>query len=298
MTRVSIVIVTYNSAKVILRCLAAIRGAHEIIVVDNASSDASAKIAAGMGASVIVNSSNLGFGRACNIGAAAATGDYVLFLNPDATLAPLALREMKSAAERYPQAAAIGPRLMEGGKPAVFQSETLMDARGGRMAPSDTPSGDCCMRFLSGAALMCSRKAFQHIGGFDEAFFLYYEDDDLCFRLRDQGGALIYAPGAVVSHVKARSSPLTLRGAYMRHNHLARSRIYISRKYGLRLDCGEFVLRSTVRTIRALLTFNPHKAARHFGMLDAYAAELVAGTPYGETKGALTSLKSERADAP
>ncbi len=297
MTDISIIIVTYNSAAVIAGCLSAIKGASEVIVVDNASSDDSAHIAERMGARVILNPENLGFGPACNIGARAARGDYLLFLNPDATLPPGALHALKAVTTRHPDAAAFGPRLMEGDKPAVFQCETFIDAQKDRMALAHTaPTGDCCVRFLSGAALLCNRRSFDHVGGFDENIFLYYEDDDLCYRLRQNGGQLIYAPEVVVGHQKGKSSARQLRGEFARHYHLAESRIYVSRKYGLEINASGYVWRAGVRAMRALFTLNTHKAARHFGMLIAYTKNR-SSEPRKPTRKGPSRLGTARVDA-
>jgi GT2 family glycosyltransferase len=270
MMDVSIVIVTYNSAGVIERCLSSVPRVSDVIVVDNASGDDSAARAKARGAEVIVNRTNIGFGAACNIGASAASAEFILFLNPDAVLAPDALQVLMDAARGH-NAAAAGPRLLEDdGRPAAFQGVSFIEAQSGRsLKGSAAPVSECRVGFLSGAALLCRRDAFLGVGGFDERIFLYYEDDDLCERLKARG-PLIYTPRAVVRHGKGRSSAWSLRGAYTRSRHMAESKLYVSRKHGVRLNTRSLARRAAMRLIRSAALLQIEKAARHLAALRVY----------------------------
>jgi len=270
--RVSVIIVSYNSAARLPRCLASLAGADEIIVVDNASCDGSADVAAELGAKVIESGANIGFGAGCNRGAAIATGDYFLFLNPDASLTNGSLKALRQAALTYPDAAAFGARLEGEGEAARIQFQSYIEAQTRLHAPASAmPRGECCVGFLSGAALMVQRQSFEAVGGFDERIFLYYEDDDLCYRLRRLGRALIFVPEAEVMHARGQSSRRTIGGSYRRAFSMARSRIYICEKYGLPPDTAAHLRKALLRTLRAGLLFNAEKTVRHAAMLGAYA---------------------------
>ena len=108
-SRLSVVTVTHDSADVVERCLRSVAAAHQVIVVDNASRDATRERVHGSlpGAVLIENRTNIGFGNACNAGFARANTEFVLFLNPDAALRPGALSELIAAAKRYPEAAIV-----------------------------------------------------------------------------------------------------------------------------------------------------------------------------------------------
>ncbi len=286
--RVSVIIVSYNSAARLPRCLASLGGADEIIVVDNASSDGSADVAAKLGARVVESGANIGFGAGCNRGAAVAAGDHLLFLNPDASLTNGSLEALRQAARAYPDAAAFGARLEGEGGAARLQFQSYLEAQTRRHAPASAmPRGECCVGFLSGAALMVQRQAFEAVGGFDERIFLYYEDDDLCYRLRRLGRALIFVAEAEVVHAKGQSSRRTIAGSYRRAFSMARSRIYICEKYNLPLDTAAHLRKALLRTLRAGLLLNAEKTVRHAAMFGAYA--LAAIGAFKERHGAGTT---------
>lgn len=270
----SLIIVSFNSAAVLEGCLRSIGEGYEVIVVDNASSDESAAIAQRLGARVIVNPRNLGYGAACNRGAAAASGTELIFLNPDVRLAPGCLDKLLEMAASFPQAAALGPRIINADGTRMFQAHSYIEMQSQRMCTEEAlPGGDCSVGFLSGAILMVRRRAFEAVGGFDEAIFLYYEDDDLCHRLRQNGAALIYVHEALARHSKGTSSRQNLGGLYRRAFSMARSRIYISRKYRLPVNRPGHIRRSLLRAARAMIALNLHKAVRHAGILHAYAID-------------------------
>ncbi|MDX2263896.1 MAG: glycosyltransferase family 2 protein [Hyphomicrobiales bacterium] len=269
---VAVVIVAYNSAAVINACLASLGTRLPIVVVDNASADASARIAKDAGATVIRNASNLGFARACNIGAAASASKHILFLNPDALMTEDAVARLAGVADA-PGVAAAGPRLTEPDGACRFRAHTAMQPA--PRVPAAPPEGRVCVSFLSGAALLCRRAAFEAAGGFDDNIFLYYEDDDLCRRLSAHG-SLIYAPDVTARHSVGASSPRSLRADYARHYHRAVSRVYVSRKYGVELDAAAHFRRAGLRALRAALTGDLKRLARNGGSAHAYAARALA----------------------
>jgi N-acetylglucosaminyl-diphospho-decaprenol L-rhamnosyltransferase len=199
---VSVIIVSYNSAHCIGKVLQSVMNARERIVVDNASADGSADIAAPYATRVIASAENRGFGAACNVGAAHATEDLLLFLNPDAVMRPGALERLVQCARDHPQAVAFGARV------------ALPDAeRRSTPLPATEPVPAASVRDvdnITGAALLCRTAVFREIGGFDEGFFLYFEDEDLCRRLRRHGPLLI-DDGAIYVHLPGTGVKLDAR---------------------------------------------------------------------------------------
>lgn len=232
---ITAIVVSYDSAEVLPACLDALAGESvPAIVVDNASGDDSRAIAAKRGARVIANARNEGYGRANNLGVAAADTPYVLIVNPDLELKPGAAAALLEAAERYPDAGMLAPRIVEPSGRVFLQPRSLLSPghlnRSGTMA---VPGGDACLPFLSGACLLVRRELFLALGGFDPAIFLFYEDDDLCRRMRDAGHALVHVHGAEARHGRGKSSAPSPQRRFKARWHLAWSERYIARKYGL-----------------------------------------------------------------
>ncbi len=204
---ISIVIVSYNSGHILGDCLGRLPDAAEVIVVDNASSDNSVRVAEGHSVRLISLPENIGYGRACNLGAEAASGEFILFMNPDVRLEDGSIARLAEAAGRYPGAAAFAPRLVKPDGSIVFQdSSILCPPPHNRSKPRHVPAGDCCVEAMSGAAMFCRKEAFLGLGGFDERIFLYYEDDDFCRRMRKAGWSLVYVHGAPGRHEHGKSN--------------------------------------------------------------------------------------------
>lgn len=235
LTSVTAVVVAHDSAAVLPACLAALaRQGVPLIVVDNASSDDSAAIAARHGAQVIANARNAGFGRAMNAGVAAAATEFCLLTNPDLVYEPGAVAALLEAAGHWPDAGLYAPRIVEPDGRFFWQARSLLATilvnPGGRLV---LPEGDCCAPFLSGASLLVSRGDFLGLGGFDPDIFLFYEDDDLCRRVADAGKALVHVHAAVARHARGGSSAPKPGRVFRARWHMAWSRGYVSRKWGL-----------------------------------------------------------------
>ncbi|GJE26905.1 glycosyltransferase family 2 protein [Methylobacterium organophilum] len=230
------IVVAHDSAEVLPDCLGALaREEIPAIVVDNASRDGSVAVARAHGARVIRNDRNEGYGRANNRGVRAAEGaSHVLILNPDLVLQPGAAAALRAAAAAWPDAGLLAPRIHEPDGRFFYQPRSLLapyltNPKGVRAYPE----GDACAPFLSGACLMAERAFFLDLGGFDEAIFLFYEDDDLCRRVAEAGRALVHVHGAVALHGRGRSSAPEPGRVFRSRWHQAWSRAYVSRKYGL-----------------------------------------------------------------
>jgi N-acetylglucosaminyl-diphospho-decaprenol L-rhamnosyltransferase len=246
---VSVVIVSWNTRDWLARTLGAVAaGADglglEIIVVDNASSDGTPAMLAERYPDVrlIRHARNLGFGTASNAGARAARGRAVLFLNSDCEPAPASLATMLDVLDREPTVGAVFCRLVNADgtlQPSVHQSSPgpwslvgdvlffsalrygIYRRRGlarwllGRARAAHAGARD--IAWGGAACVLVRRQAFAAVGGFDERFFLYCEDLDLCQRLRDAGFVLRYVPEASAVHHWGRSTaqrPAAVTAAY------------------------------------------------------------------------------------
>ena len=244
---VSVVIVTYESSAYIGRCLTtlfetAAGWLQDVVVVDNASSDGTADFVAHEFPTVqlIRSESNIGFGPGMNLGARQAMGEYLLILNPACTIKPGSVAELAHFLDHRPQAAACGPMLLSEQGGFQYSSRrgfpTPLNSVGyffglDRLFPRNRALGGYHRRYidpqqevmidtLSGACMLVRREAFEKVGGFDEDYFLFGDDIDLCWKLRESGHEVWYVPSSQVIHVK---------GASMRqHPRLARREFYRS----------------------------------------------------------------------
>ena len=263
------VIVSYNVAPLLHECLASIAEAAEaggitvhVVVIDNASSDHSVEVArANRNTTVVANTRNVGFGLACNQGIAIARAigsEHVLFLNPDARLAPDALAALRNALETSPRHAIAGPDLrFPDGRPqpsrrrfpnlaTLLVESTPLQWRGGgidgspgwpliepvirRYQCADLADVSGTVDWISGACLLIRVTALAAVGGFDPAFFLYFEETDLAHRLRESGWTCTYTPEARVFHHRSQSADQNI-GARDRH-YYASKMTYAARTLG------------------------------------------------------------------
>lgn len=220
---VSIIIVSLNAVELLAATLAGLaslprlnRTSFEVIIVDNASQEETRTLLRHVsGARIILNSSNLGFGGGCNLGASAAAGRYLLFLNPDIELMPGALDALVEAAESNEKVGIVGGRLLfpnsqiqEAG--AFFKNDSQLThpyLRG----VTDPSRAEATYRhetgYVSGALLLIGRELFNILGGFDPIYSpAYFEDTDLCVRCARSGYSVLYEPTAVAIHFESATS--------------------------------------------------------------------------------------------
>jgi N-acetylglucosaminyl-diphospho-decaprenol L-rhamnosyltransferase len=191
----SFITVTYNSSAALKEYWCGVLGADDIewIVVDNASIDASEAVARELGASVVIrNSQNLGFSRACNQGLEQATGEFVGFVNPDVTVDKSTLEVFERMLHEQellvaPQLVYPDGQLQPNGRGVPTLAEKVMN----RVRPPRTennyykfagPTEIKPVTWITGAAVLARRDTFDRLNGWDERFFLYYEDVDLSLR--------------------------------------------------------------------------------------------------------------------
>lgn len=224
---IGVVVVSFEAAAHLPRCLASVeplaRAGHPVVVIDNASRDASASLVRERfgWARLEALERNVGFAAACNRGAGLTASEHLLFLNPDAWLAAGCAERLAGALERQPQAGAVAPRLAyrDGRRQFVWEPTPGIVAEAVRRhlrnpleawALAHAPVralyralGD--PGWLTAACLLVRRRAFESVGGFDEGFFLYFEDADLCRRMARAGWRLAVEPQALAWHAKGGS---------------------------------------------------------------------------------------------
>ena len=233
-TVADVVIVNFNAADHLDACLRSVVGATgvgSVTVVDNASTDGSSAIVAGFaGVRWLETGKNLGFGRAANRGVAAGSADLVLLLNPDAAVMPGAVDALVASLTSRPNCGVVGPRVenVDGSVyPSARSFPSYIDAIGhgfvGLVRADNRWSrrylGGDSAEWVSGTAMLLRREAFEGVGGFDEDYFMYVEDVDLCWRMHEAGWSVHYEPGAGVIHAIGGSSearPLRMIAAHHR----------------------------------------------------------------------------------
>jgi GT2 family glycosyltransferase len=210
--RTSVVVVNWNAGPALQTCLASVAAdgdpARETILVDNASDDGSvaAARAAHPGLRVVETGSNLGFAAGANRGAAATRGDVLVFLNPDARLERGAIRALVGALAAVPGAGIAGGGLVDARgrwQPGAARfhpvAHLLLDTTPGRLA-ARWRRAPYAVDWVYGTFMAVRRDVFRQLGGFDEGYFLYGEDLDLCHRAAAVGVRTIHVPGARAVH--------------------------------------------------------------------------------------------------
>jgi GT2 family glycosyltransferase len=269
--KVDVVVVTYNSAAVLEQSLRSIPVFANVIVADNGSRDASLAIARSCGATIVENGANLGFGTACNRGAAAGAAELILLLNPDARLMEGALERLLDAAGQHPEAGAFTPRMLRSDGTQSFRSRSFLVAaprRGVRRPPM--PQQDCEIDVFSGAAVLLRRPAFEAVGGFDESIFLYFEDDDLAVRLRAAGWRLRYVHEAVAEHRGAAATSGVSGLSHFKGYHWSLAKAHVADKHGIPLGLGWQIALLKAKSAAARLGGKSDKAAFLAGRAEGF----------------------------
>lgn len=255
---ISVVIVSFNTQSELLRCLDSLAGnvslPLEVIVVDNASQDGTVEALHRHQSRVrlITNDENTGFARACNQGLRAARAPLVLILNSDTEVRPGAVEALAQTLERDPHAALAGPRTLNSdgtlqasfGPPLTlmgeWQQRRLMRGLRARRpeALHDLERawrGEREPAWISGSCMLARRGALEEVGLFDEGYFLYEEDVDLCLRLKRAGWRMVLEPAAEVIHHLGRSTQKAPRLASLEYQ---RSHLRYYRKHNGRFQTG------------------------------------------------------------
>jgi len=223
---VAAVVVNFNAASHLGPCVASLRdnGVGRVVVVDNGSTDGSRQAVAGSGVHWVDAGANLGYGAAANVGSAWLSGDDLVICNPDVVAHPGTVAALRRRLAAEEDLAVIGPRLEnpDGSLyPSARSFPDMVDAVGHGLLGIVAPRNPFTRRYrmldwdhaqasrvdwVSGAFMLVRRSAWDALGGFDPAYFMYMEDVDLCWRAHRSGYGVAYEPAAVVTHAQGASS--------------------------------------------------------------------------------------------
>jgi GT2 family glycosyltransferase len=242
MPEVTAILVNFNAGVELALALQSVREdcaeiAWEAVVVDNASTDGSAAVVETIQQATLVrNVTNVGFGRAVNQAVALARSPLLLLINPDCRLIAGAVSKLRSVLDAEPSCAVAGPRILDpdgavqgsargdpdmltglfGRTGALRVLLPFLPVARRNVVTEDavrTGASSIVVDWLSGACMLVRREAFLAAGGFDERFFLYWEDADLCRRLRNRGLHIRYVPDATAVHKVGQSSQTARRSS-------------------------------------------------------------------------------------
>jgi len=230
--KLSIIIVTWNVKDDLLRCLASLREnppsvPFEPVVIDNMSTDGTADAVKEefREVTLIVNPDNRGFAAANNQGIELSSGQYLLLLNPDTIVHPDSLNILIEFLDNNPDVGACGPKLLgDDGLPqgsvrtfptfrgvlyshTVFRLLGLFRSQSQKWMMKDfSYEKQVDVDQVMGAAMLVRRSVIEQVGGMDADFFMYYEEVDLCYRIKQAGWRIVFVPDAVITHLGGRSS--------------------------------------------------------------------------------------------
>ena len=269
---VTAIVVTYNSAHCIARLATGLRNLPNVLVVDNASQDETIQAVNSVlpKATLIGLSANKGFGAASNIGLARVRTPYALLLNPDCVVLESDLVALVMGGKAWPDATLLVPQ--------------LLDARGNIQlnyswprrfwVPRTGPAqGPLAVGYACAATMLVNMAALESVGFFDERFFLYYEDEDLCLRVFQRHGQILVLPSIRITHLSRGSvrGPHPWRTEYLRGYHHVQSKIFFIQKHaGAKAALAaraQLMVSGGIVVLVRLLTFSPRLLARAWGRL-------------------------------
>lgn len=264
--------VTHNSAHCISALADSLAGFSRVIIVDNGSTDDTPQKIVDLlpQAHLIQSQRNLGFGAANNRALDLVTTEYALLLNPDCIVTQSEVEQLLVAATDYPDAAIIAPQLVRSG--GLYEISYRWPS-GTWRAKGPNATGACCVGFVSGAAMLLNMAVMRHIGFFDERFFLYYEDEDLCQRVFNARQQIIITPDARFTHISRGSvrGKHPLRAEFLRGYHHAQSKLIFEQKHHSTARANKLrwrtLLLALLTVIPRLLMPQPKYLARLFGRI-------------------------------
>jgi GT2 family glycosyltransferase len=274
---VTVIIVSHDSEAVIAGALDSLPGECPVICVDNDSRDRTREIVARYPVRLF-RRSNIGFGRACNLGAEEAATEFLLFVNPDVRLAANAVDRLIDAARCYGGDAVFAPLVEDTAGQIQFREVSRIERwrEPGRAARA-VPVGDCCTGFIDGSVFLVRRESFLRLGGFDPSIFLYYEDDDLSWRLRLEKIPMIHVNAARATHILSSSSPATAANLMFRAKARKISEYYVKAKYDRRTRPLLDGLHQVVNTLWYGASFNRPRLYAAIGRLSGILEVLSSG---------------------
>ena len=286
--RTTTIVVTHHSSAVIGPCLDSVARSARIIVVDNESADDTLDIVRrhAPNAEIIQNSIGVGYGNAASQGLSLVQTEYALLMNPDAEFVGEAFAELVAQADANPDAGLLSPLLVDDhGKfdrawnGPLFQRDRMPSNR--TLEPK--PEGEFCTWVVSGAVNLVRMSALNKIGFFDDAIFLYHEDDDICMRLMNAGFKILVVPSAVSRHIGGGSIGSGWDRQWEKFYHMSWSRLYFEAKYHSPKAAQALGWKRLLRFgAKALLVFRLKKAHRDAARFCGTLAYLL-GRPASKT---------------
>jgi GT2 family glycosyltransferase len=307
MNSIAVVIVNYNTRELLRNCLATVQAENpsEVVVVDNASSDQSVAMVQAEYPWVLLhpNRSNIGYGAAANQGIASCTAKYVLLLNSDTLLPAGALNALTSYLDGNMRVAIVGPRLVNsdgtlqascypfpGTLSWFLDNDDLawlvrrVPVLRNRFLRTWCHTRVRVVPWVKGAAVAIRRSAFEQVKGFDESFFLYFEETDFCHRLKAAGWQTHFAPVTSITHIGEAST--AQRCTDMTVQLVASNLKFCQKHYSvLWFTALGIIMRGTVLArlmrdvIRLRVERDPPKSRRIAADLAAWVRVLVGGWP-------------------
>lgn len=270
---ISFVVVCYKSSLALKSLLLSIPKESEVILVDNSKDQETKEIANSYDCVLIQNKENIGYGSACNLGAEKASGSHLLFINPDSELKPGTIDELIRATDRYPNASAFNPKIIDRTGKQDFKRRSVLLPKSEWMSKK-LPTFDKDVSVLSGAAIFIKKEKFLQIKGFDEKIFLYHEDDDISIRLKNKIGNLMYIHNAVITHIGGSSSSRDESIAKIKGYHMGRSRVYAQKKHNIKAVTIRNIMLSLIQVLSPEMLFSKRKRAKYTYFLKGVFAEL------------------------
>lgn len=285
--RLSVILINLNTRDFLQACLRSMKSrlsdpSFEVILVDNGSTDGSLEMVQSEFPEVRVfpQGKNLGFTRANNIGLREARGQYLLVLNSDTEIIGDALEKMCDYMDAHPDVGALGPKLLNPDgtrqlscrrfpsyRTALFHRYSLLT----RLFPRNRFSAEylmtgisddeaCETDWVSGAALLTRRETIEQVGLFDEDYFIYAEDVDWCYRMKQAGWRVVYFPSAhILHHIGRATRKIAFRMTYERHRsmwlfyrkHYSRGIVLLDAAtwLGIVWRCGFMILKNAIGVV-------------------------------------------------
>lgn len=314
---ISIVIVSFNTKELLRQCLETTMQEsqglnYEIIVIDNASKDCSAELVAIQFPQInlIKSKVNLGFAAANNIGFKNAKGRYIVLLNTDAFLHPGTLRKAVIKMDKDPDVGMAGAKLVSTDGswqpsarmfPSLLNDFLLLSGLADKYPDSKfygradrtwaSPEVPAEIDWVPGAFSIIRKSVLEKVGNFDERFFLYYEEVDLCRRIKSAGYSIWYWPDLVVTHIGGESSKtiksqqITAGGSQLALWRMRSAYLYYRKHHGFLYTCATILMELWWHQLRYLKNLSAKKADSQFKMLESQNYIKLLKQAWKETKG-------------
>jgi GT2 family glycosyltransferase len=286
--RITVVLVTRNSATALPLSLGSLAGAQRIIMVDAMSTDNTIEVArkSHHAVEIISLTDDRGLGAATNKGLALVETEYVLNINPDTQLMPGCIERLVALADSNPQTGGVAPQLTNANGDPEIDVMGPGEIRHSHIAVP--PDGPFCTWFITGAVVLWRVAALRTVNGFDEDFFLYNEDTDLCLRTTRAGYSLILDPGARADHFGGRSEEVTLKSRIRRDWNMVWGHLIYERKHGRPGEAEEsahaYIKRCRREVLVGLLTLRRKKVLTNRMKKRAAEGFLRGDSPWGLKK--------------